>query len=94
VFTGHENTLAATLSGSVQRDIYYAKARGYNSALEAALFSDDVPPAVYDNLIIGLTAHARREIKEECLASGMDRVLVKPVQMNDLLTVLEDCFSG
>jgi CheY-like chemotaxis protein len=44
--------------------------------------------------IIGLTAHARREIKEECLASGMDRVLVKPVQMNDLLTVLEDCFSG
>jgi oligoendopeptidase F len=51
VFTGHENALAATLSGSVQRDIYYAKARGYNSAIEAALFHDDVPISVYDNLI-------------------------------------------
>ncbi|MDZ4658118.1 MAG: oligoendopeptidase F [Bythopirellula sp.] len=51
VYANHENALAATSSGSVQRDIYYAKARGYNSAIEAALFHDDVPPAVYDNLI-------------------------------------------
>ncbi len=51
VYANHENALAATLSGSVQRGIYYAKARGYNSAIEAALFHDDVPPAVYDNLI-------------------------------------------
>jgi oligoendopeptidase F len=51
VYASHENALAATLSGSVQRDIYYAKARGYNSAIEAALFHDDVPLSVYDNLI-------------------------------------------
>jgi oligoendopeptidase F len=51
VFAGHENTLAATLSGSVQRDVYYAKARGYESARAAALFPDNVPASVYDNLI-------------------------------------------
>jgi len=51
VFEGHENALAATLSGSVERDVYYAKARGYPSAIEAALFADKVPTAVYDNLI-------------------------------------------
>jgi oligoendopeptidase F len=51
VYAGHENALAATLSGSVQRDIYYAKARNYNSAIEAALFHDDMPLSVYDNLI-------------------------------------------
>ena len=51
VFAGHENSLAATLRGSVERDIYYAKARGYSSAIEAALFHDDVPLSVYDNLI-------------------------------------------
>ncbi|MEM9352508.1 MAG: oligoendopeptidase F [Planctomycetota bacterium] len=51
VFAGHENSLAATLSGSVQADVYYAKARGYESALASALFDDDVEPAVYDNLI-------------------------------------------
>lgn len=50
-FQGHENTLAATLGGSIQGDIYYAKARNYDSALHAALYPDDVPIAVYDNLI-------------------------------------------
>lgn len=51
VFAAHENALAATLSGSVQRDVYYAKARGYESALQKALFADNVPARVYDNLI-------------------------------------------
>ena len=50
-FDDHKNTLAATLSGSIQRDIYYAKARNYPSALESALYADDVPLSVYDNLI-------------------------------------------
>lgn len=51
VFSDHENALAATLNGSVQSDVYYAQARGYPSAIEAALFSDNVPLKVYDNLI-------------------------------------------
>ncbi len=50
-FSGHENTLTATLSGSIQRDVYYARARNYSSSLEAALFPDNVPVEVYDNLI-------------------------------------------
>lgn len=47
----HANTLAATLSGSVLQDIYVARARNFPSAREASLFSDNVPVAVYDNLI-------------------------------------------
>jgi oligoendopeptidase F len=58
VFAAHENTLAATLNGSVQRDVYYAKARGYESARAAALFPDNVPASVYDNLI----AEVRRRL--------------------------------
>jgi len=50
-FTGHENTLAATLSGSMQKDVYYARARGYDSALASALYPDNVPQSVYDSLI-------------------------------------------
>ena len=49
--SGHENSLAAAYSSSVQKDVYYAKARGYASAREASLFHDNVPVAVYDNLI-------------------------------------------
>ena len=50
-FQAHENSLAAAYSSSVQKDVYYAKARGYPSAREASLFHDNVPVAVYDNLI-------------------------------------------
>lgn len=50
-YDAHKNTIAASLNGSVQRDAYYARARHYPSALEAALFHDKVPTSVYDNLI-------------------------------------------
>ncbi len=50
-FVGHENTLCATLTGSIHKDVYYAKVRGFKSALESALFPDNVPQTVYDNLI-------------------------------------------
>jgi len=46
-----KNTLAATLSAQVKANIFNAKARNYASAREAALFPDDVPVSVYDNLI-------------------------------------------
>lgn len=50
-FDGHRNTLAATLAGSIHRDVYYARARGFSSAREEALFADNVPISVYENLI-------------------------------------------
>jgi oligoendopeptidase F len=50
-YEAHANTLAATLSGSVERDVYSARVRHYPSAVEAALFGDNVPLAVYDQLI-------------------------------------------
>lgn len=56
-FSAHENTLAATLAGSIQNDVYYARARGYKSSLEAALFPDVVPTSVYDNLIASVRTH-------------------------------------
>lgn len=53
-FADHKNSLAALLEGSVRRDIFYAKARNYSSAMEAALFSENIPMTVYDNLIDGV----------------------------------------
>jgi oligoendopeptidase F len=56
-FTAHENTLAATLNGSVLKDVYYARVRKYDSALDAALFPDNVPRSVYENLINSVRRH-------------------------------------
>jgi oligoendopeptidase F len=56
-YEAHANTLAATLSGSNERDVYAAKVRKYPSAVEAALFADNVPLAVYDQLIAAVRAH-------------------------------------
>ncbi|HET6247433.1 MAG TPA: oligoendopeptidase F [Tepidisphaeraceae bacterium] len=50
-YEAHKNTIAASLHGSVLRDVYYARARNFKSAREAALFADKMPVGVYDNLI-------------------------------------------
>ncbi|MGR3179988.1 MAG: oligoendopeptidase F [Candidatus Anammoxibacter sp.] len=47
----HKNTLANLFNGSVLLDIFGARVRKYKSAIDASLFSDDVPVSVYDNLI-------------------------------------------
>ena len=68
----HRNTIAAAYNGSVQRDAYYAKVRGFNSSREAALFSDNVPVAVYDNLIASVrkglpTLHRFYELRKRAM---------------------------
>ncbi len=45
------NTITSVYVGSVKADNFYAKTRGYNTALEKAMFEDNVPPRVYENLI-------------------------------------------
>ena len=50
-FQDHQFTLASSLAYSVKADVFRARARNYPSALEASLFRDDVPLAVYDGLI-------------------------------------------
>jgi oligoendopeptidase F len=50
-FQDHQYTLATSLAYSVKGDVFNTRARHYPSALEASLFQDDVPIAVYDGLI-------------------------------------------
>lgn len=50
-FDKFKNTCAATLSAQVKAVNFYAKARKYDSSLEAALDGTEVPVSVYKNLI-------------------------------------------
>ena len=66
------NTISATYYGSVKKDVFYAKAKKYSSALDSALFTEDVPKVVYDNLINSVekalpTLHAYMREKKKLL---------------------------
>jgi oligoendopeptidase F len=47
-------TFGSTMNGQVQSDVFYAKARKYNSALEAALDGANIPTSVYTRLVDGV----------------------------------------
>jgi oligoendopeptidase F len=46
-----KNTIAAIQTQALQRDVFRARARKYNSSLKASLSPDNIPSEVFDNLI-------------------------------------------
>lgn len=50
-YISHINTLTANYAGSVKADNFGALARGYSGCLEQAMNGENVPTAVYENLI-------------------------------------------
>jgi len=58
-FQDHQYTLATSLAYSVKADVFRARTRNYSSALESALFPDDVPVEVYDGLIASVRANLK-----------------------------------
>jgi oligoendopeptidase F len=50
-YDDHQYTFASLLSGSVKKDMFYSSARKYSSVREQALYADNIPVSVYDNLI-------------------------------------------
>mgnify|MGYP001156558896 CR=1 FL=1 len=50
-FMENVNSFSSLFNGNLKSNIFYAKARKYNSAREAALFKNNIPISVYDNLV-------------------------------------------
>lgn len=50
-YKGQINTLAANYTSEVQKNIFLAKAKKYDSALDSALFNEEIPRTIYDNLV-------------------------------------------
>jgi len=87
------NTFSSTLSGAVKKDNFYAKARNYESARQAALSANNIPESVYDNLVntINKNLHLlHRYVKLRKKVLGIDQLhmydlytpLVKDVKMD------------
>ena len=50
-YEGTANTYASLYNGVLQRDLFYSKARGYQTTLDAALHGNNIPTSVVENLI-------------------------------------------
>jgi len=50
-YKNHQHTIAATLTHSLKKDLFYARVRHFEDCRALPLFADDVSPTVYDNLI-------------------------------------------
>ncbi|MCB2206570.1 oligoendopeptidase F [bacterium] len=46
-----KNTLASTLGGQVKKEIFLSRARDYDSTRHMALYEDNIPETVYDNVV-------------------------------------------
>lgn len=56
-YQAYENTLAELLNGQIQEHIFNAKARRYDSSLDAALFPKNIETAVYHSLVKAVNDH-------------------------------------
>ncbi len=56
-YAGLKNTFSSLLNSNVKTSVLEAELRSFPSALEASLFEDKVPKAVYENLIGSIHSH-------------------------------------
>lgn len=50
-YLAFKNTIASNYGTSLKQDVFQARVRGYDSAVAASLYADNIPPAVFRNLI-------------------------------------------
>jgi len=80
-YAAHKNTLSAALNASVLQDVYQARVRHFPSAREAALFADNVPVSVYDNLIDAV--HSQLDVVYKYLAVRKKALKLKSLHVYD-----------
>lgn len=87
----YKNTFASMLYGGIKSEIFYSKARKYESALYASLFQDDISVDVYNNLIKAVdenldTLNRYVDIKKKFLG-------LEDIHMYDLYVPLTENFD-
>jgi oligoendopeptidase F len=74
----HKATLATTLTTHIKQNVVLARARGYGSATEMVLAHQQVPNAVYQNVLDvihdEIAPHTRRLVRLRARALGLDKL--------------------
>jgi len=72
VYEKVNNTLAATYEAEIKKNIFFSKARGFETSIEASLNSEGIPQSVYDNLVESVNSnleylHKYYEVRKKAL---------------------------
>lgn len=86
-----KNTLASTLNANITKNIFYAKARKYDSALGMSLYGDNIPTEVYTNLIG--TIHEHLPLMHRYMELRKKLLGVDELHMYDLFAPLVEEFD-
>ncbi|NHN31291.1 oligoendopeptidase F [Paenibacillus agricola] len=87
-YSKNKNTIGATLSANISKDIFYSKVRKYPSALEASLYGDNIDKEVYTNLID--TIHESLPLMHRYMELRRKLLKVDELHMYDLFAPLVD----
>ncbi len=86
VYKDHLNTTGASLSSSVNRDVFYSRARRFDNCLHAALDGDNIPSQVYHSLI--KTTESQLDGLHHYVALRKRLLKLDEIKMYDLLCPL------
>ncbi len=81
-----KNTIAATLSANINKNMFYSRVRKYPSVLEMSLYGDNIPKEVYTNLID--TIHESLPLLHRYLKLRKKLLGVNELHMYDLFAPL------
>ncbi|WP_025699427.1 oligoendopeptidase F [Paenibacillus forsythiae] len=87
-YAKQKNTIAATLSANVNKNVFYSRVRKYPSVLEMSLFGDNISKEVYTNLID--TIHESLPLMHRYMKLRQKLLGVDELHMYDLFAPLVD----
>ncbi len=87
-YAKQKNTIAATLSANVNKNVFYSRVRKYPSVLEMSLFGDNISQEVYTNLVD--TIHESLPLMHRYMKLRQKLLGVDELHMYDLFAPLVD----
>ncbi|WP_322903570.1 oligoendopeptidase F [Paenibacillus campi] len=90
-YARQKNTIAATLTANIDKNMFYARVRKYPSVLEMSLYSDNIAKEVYTNLID--TIHESLPIMHRYMNLRKKLLGVDELHMYDLFAPLVEEFN-
>jgi oligoendopeptidase F len=94
-YKDYVNTFASLFNGNLKTNIFFARARKYNTAREAALDKNNIPISVYDNLVNSVNQnlaplHRWAGLKRNLL--GIEKL--RPYDLNSLKIMGDDYLNS